>query len=38
MNISSNDGNYKRFVVVGANEQDGGVYVTVTSQENKKKG
>ncbi len=37
-NLSSNDGNYKRFVVVGANEQDGGIYVTVTSQENKKKG
>ncbi|MEW6125761.1 MAG: hypothetical protein AB1757_01750 [Acidobacteriota bacterium] len=37
MNLSANDGDYTRFVVVGANEQDGGVYVTITSQQNKKK-
>lgn len=37
VNLSANDGNYRRFLVVGATEEGSGTKVTVTTQTNKKK-
>lgn len=37
VNLSANDGNYRRFLVVGATEEGSGTKVNVTTQTNKKK-